>query len=135
MKDIRTIDKKRLELSEIQHHFSVDNYLELVKIVTNLIDEGILISIKSSKLNGKKPALYNRYNIIKKEEDTSKYIDELVYKLNIHLDKTYYMRNIDKYKKDRKIILSLSKFLDEKIELLNTKVAVNERSFQMWGIE
>ena len=35
----------------------------------------------------------------------------------------------------RKIILSLSKFLDEKIELLNTKVAVNERSFQIWGRE
>ncbi|MFD3156897.1 Wadjet anti-phage system protein JetD domain-containing protein [Haloimpatiens sp. FM7330] len=135
MKDLRNLSKKRIELHEIQKYLNVKDYLELVKIITTLINDGVLKPIKRSKLNGKKPALHNRYSIIQEDEDNSKYVEELSYGLNIRLDKTYYMKNIEKYKKDRAFVLALSKFLDEKIELLKTQTSVNERSFQIWGRE
>ncbi|OFI05969.1 hypothetical protein CLOACE_13500 [Clostridium acetireducens DSM 10703] len=135
MKDLRNLNKKRIEIYEIQEYLQIDDYEKLVEAVIKLINEGVITPIKSSKQNGKKPSLFNRYNIEKKEEDNSKYINELCYKLNIILDKTYYMKNIDKYKRDRNYVIKLSKFLDEKQELLNTEVSANERSFQIWGRE
>lgn len=135
MKDLRKLDKKRIELYEIQKYFQIDDYEELVETIVKLIEEDIITPIKNSRLNGKKPALYNRYNIVKIEEDYSKYIDELSYKLNVYLDKNYYMKNIDRYKNDREYVNLLNKFLNEKMELLKTEVSVNERSFQIWGRE
>lgn len=135
MKDLRKFGRKRIDLYELQQYLDIKDYLQLVEIITKLINEEILRPVKSSKLNGKKPALYNRYRIVEKQEDNSKYLDELSYGLNIRLDKSYYVKNINKYKKDRKFILVFSRFLDEKIDLLNTQTAVNERSFQIWGRE
>ena len=135
MKNLRNFNKKRIDIDELQQYLNIEYYIELVNVVTNLINEEVILPIKSSKLNGKKPALYNRYNIIYAKEDNSKYTQELSYGINIKLDKTYYMKNIEKYKEDRNFILSLSKFLDERIDLLSTEVAANERSFQIWERE
>ncbi len=135
MKNLKNLNKKRIDIDELQQYLNISDYMELVSVVSNLINEEVIIPIKSSKLNGKKPALYNRYTVVDAKEDNTKFTQELSYGINIKLDKTYYMKNIDKYKQDRKFILSLSKFLDERIELLNTEVAANERSFQIWERE
>ncbi|MCB2288286.1 DUF2220 domain-containing protein [Clostridium sp. CS001] len=135
MKNLRNLNKKRLDIDELQQYLNISDYMELVNVMTSLVNEEVILPIKSSKLNGKKPALYNRYNIVDAKEDNSKFALELSYGINIQLDKTYYMKNIDKYKEDMGFILSLSRFLDEKVELLNTQVSANERSFQIWGRE
>ncbi|MCB2312239.1 DUF2220 domain-containing protein [Clostridium tagluense] len=135
MKDLKNLNKKRIDIDELKQYLNISNYMELVNVVINLINDEVIIPIKSSKLNGKKPALYNRYTVVEENEDNTKFIQELSYGINIKLDKTYYLKNIDKYKEDRKFILSLSKFLDERLNLLNTQVAANERSFQIWERE
>ncbi|MFT5875341.1 MAG: hypothetical protein ACI8WT_004324 [Clostridium sp.] len=135
MKNLRTLNKKRIDIDELQQYLNISEYIELASAVTNLINDEVIMPIKSSKLNGKKPALYNRYTIIDEKEDISMYTSELSYGINIGLDKTYYIKNIDRYKDDRKFILSLSKFLDKRMILLNTQVSANERSFQIWERE
>ncbi|MCB2299043.1 Wadjet anti-phage system protein JetD domain-containing protein [Clostridium tagluense] len=135
MKDLKNLNKKRIDIDELQQYLNISNYMELVDVVINLINEEVILPVKSSKLNGKKPALYNKYTVVEEKEDNTKYTQELSYSINIKLDKTYYMKNIDKYKEDRKFILSLSKFLDERLNLLKTQVAANERSFQIWERE
>lgn len=135
MKNLRDLNKRRINIDEMQQYLNIEDYIELANVVKNLINEEVILPIKSSKLNGKKPALYNRYTIIDEKQDNSKYIQELSYGINIQLDKTYYMKNIDKYKEDRKFILSLSRFIDERIDLLTIEVAANERSFQIWERE
>jgi len=135
MKNLRNLNKKRIDIDELRQYLNITEYIDLAASVTNLINDNIIIPIKSSKLNGKNPSLYNRYTIIDVEEDNSKFTSELSYALNIHLDKTYYIKNMDKYKADRKFVLSLSNFLDHRINLLNIQVAANERSFQIWERE
>ncbi|MBZ9607724.1 DUF2220 domain-containing protein [Clostridium estertheticum] len=135
MKNLRDFNKKRIDIDELQQYLNIEDYMELAKVVRNLINEEVILPIKSSNLNGKKPGLYNRYTIIDAKQENSKYTQELSYGINVRLDKTYYMKNIGKYKEDRNFILSLSRFLDERIDLLNTEVAANERSFQIWERE
>lgn len=135
MKNLRNLNKKRIGINEIQQYLELENYIELVNVVTSLIDKELLLPIKSSKLNGKNPALYNRYCIVDVKQDNSMYIQELSYGINILLDKTYYMKNIDRYKEDRNYIFLLSRFLDDQTDLLNTQVSANERSFQIWERE
>ncbi|MGH4050166.1 MAG: Wadjet anti-phage system protein JetD domain-containing protein [Clostridium sp.] len=135
MKDLRNLNKKRIDIDELRQYLNISEYIELARTVANLINDEVIMPIKSSKLNGKKPALYNRYTIIDEKEDISMYISELSYGINIRLDKTYYIKNIDRYKDDRKFILSLSNFLDTQMILLNTQVSANERSFQIWERE
>ena len=135
MKDIRTLDKKKIELKDIEGFYKVYEYKELYEKVLELIDLNILEPIKSSKLNGKSPALHIRYKVIKKSEDNTEYINELNFDLNINLNINYYISNIEKYKEHREYILALSKFLDFKMDLLETQVSMNERSFQIWARE
>ncbi|MCB2356724.1 Wadjet anti-phage system protein JetD domain-containing protein [Clostridium estertheticum] len=135
MKNLRNLNKKRIDIDELQQYLNIIDYIKLTEVVTALISDEIIMPIKSSKLNGKQPSLYNRYSIIDEKEDLSEYTHELSYGINIYLDKTYYIKNIDRYKDDRKFILSLSNFLDESINLLNTQVSANERSFQIWQRE
>ncbi|MBU3216017.1 DUF2220 domain-containing protein [Clostridium estertheticum] len=135
MKNLRNFNKKRIDIDELQQYLNIIDYMKLTEVVTTLISDEVIMPIKSSKLNGKQPSLYNRYSIIDEKEDLSEYTQELSYGINIHLDKTYYIKNIARYKEDRKFILSLSKFLNESINLLNTQVSANERSFQIWQRE
>ncbi|MBU3191539.1 DUF2220 domain-containing protein [Clostridium bowmanii] len=135
MKNLRNLNKKRIDIDELQQYLNIIDYIELTEVVRTLTHDEIIMPIKSSRLNGKQPSLYNRYSIIDESEDTSVYTQELSYGINIRLDKTYYIKNIDRYKDDRKFIHSLSKFLDESIDLLNTQVSANERSFQIWQRE
>ncbi|HEY8889673.1 MAG TPA: Wadjet anti-phage system protein JetD domain-containing protein [Clostridium sp.] len=135
MKNLRTLNKKRIDIDELQQFLNIIGYIDFANTVTNLVIDNVILPIKSSKLNGKNPSLYNRYTIIALKEDNSKYTQELSYTMNIHLDKTYYIKNIDKYKDDRVFVLALSRFLDESINLLNTQISANERSFQIWQRE
>ena len=47
----------------------------------------------------------------------------------------YYYKNVDIYEIDREYITKLSEFLKNNKEQLNTRVSLNERSFQIWQKE
>jgi len=69
MKNLRNLNKKRIDIEEIQQYLDIENYIELVNAITNLINKEIILPIKSSKSNGKNPALYNRYSILNEKQD------------------------------------------------------------------
>ena len=135
MKLANKIRKKKVDLEEIKKIYKIDEYLKLYELITDMINNKEIIPIKSSGGNGKRPALYNRYFIIRPEEDNSKLIDEINYKFNINMDMSYYRNHIEKYKEHRKYLIQLNEFLQNNSELLNTTVSMNERSFQIWGRE
>lgn len=135
MKDLRKLNKKRIDTVEMQKYLGIEDYLEFASIVKDLEGKKVISPVASSKGNGKRPALYNRYNILQEEIDYSKYIEELHYGLDIRLNKTYYLKNLEKYIEDRDYVLSLSRFLKKHPEGIETELAVNERSFQVWGKE
>lgn len=132
---LQKISKNKITLDELEKLYKVNNYNELYQIVINLVENKKIKIIKSSKTNGKNPALYNRYTIVREENDYSKYIEELDYKIIPKLDVAYYRRNIERYKEDRKYILLLNDFLKNYEELLEIRISQKERSFQIWQEE
>ncbi len=135
MKSIRALQKKKVTLDEISNFYKIEEYRLLYEKVKQDIEEGIMIPIKSSKLNGKKPALYHAYKVIPLEEDYSMYEHEMMYSFNPLIDLSYYRKNMAQYVKDRGYIKQLSYFLDHTEGALEEPISMNERSFEIWGRE
>lgn len=131
----KNINKLKVSLEELEKLYKVNDYLKLKDIIIELIDTEQIKPIKASGLNGKKPALFTMYRIIAKKEIRSDIIDELNYKLHPLLQLEYYYKNVDIYEIDREYITKLSEFLKNNKEQLNTRVSLNERSFQIWQKE
>lgn len=134
MKDIRKIEKNKVDILEIKNYYKLEYYQEVYEKINYLIKEGIISPIKSSKTNGKSPQLYNRYRIIKEKNETD-YTYEILNKINHKLDISKYIKNQNLYEKYRQDILMLSDFLDKNIYKLEKKISINERSFQIFGRE
>lgn len=135
MKDLRKLNIKKISLEEIKSFYNIKEYEDLNKMICFLIEESIISPVKASKTNGMKPALYNKYFIIKEKEDLSEFRNEINYVLNPLINTAYYIKNMDKYKNDRHYILKLSRFLDKNINRLEKSISKNERSFQIWQEE
>ena len=135
MKSIRSLQKKKVTLDEISKFYKIEEYRLLYEQIKQDIEQGIIVPIKSSKLNGKKPALYHTYKVIPLEEDYSMYESEMAYELNGLMDLSYYRKNMSQYVKDRVYIKQLSHFLDYEKDALKEAVSMNERSFEIWGRE
>ena len=127
--------KKKIELKVIESYYQLDNYLELYQLVEKAVQQGILIPIKSSGSNGKKPALPKSYRIQKVIENEQTLKDELLYLLHPKLNQDYYLRHLSQYSKDRDAILKLSYFLTNQASELEYATTINERSFQIWQKE
>lgn len=135
MRNIIDFDKNKITLEELQTFYRLTNYMELTEKVYELIEKGQIAPIKNSKLNGKKPALYQAYRIQRISKDNSKLVEELTYQLLPMLGNDYYLRNIETYRKDRLFVLQLNDYLKDKRDNLLDSVSYNERSFEIWGRE
>jgi hypothetical protein len=135
MKDIRSLNKKKIALSEIEEFYKYDEYKTLYKEVIKLIDTGVIKPVKSSGHNGKSPALPLSYKVQMEDEDNTALFDEIKFKLSTKFDTGYYMRNIDKYKYDRQYILALNDYLANQTDKIKNRISINERSFEIWGRE
>lgn len=135
MKSIRNSGKKKITLDEISKMYKLNDYHSLVDFIMDKIEAGFIEPIRNSGTNGKTPALYNRYRIIDLEVNNNEYENELMFNLHSSLEIDYYLKNINKYKEDRKYILQLSNYISNRKELLNEPVSINERSFEIWNRE
>ncbi|MGY5239438.1 Wadjet anti-phage system protein JetD domain-containing protein [Clostridium tertium] len=125
----------KITLDELADIYKIENYSELKDIVLKLIKHEKIKIIKSSGTNGKKPALYNKYTVIKEKEDNSIYLEELNYKIIPEIDVSYFKKNIEKYKENRRYILKLNEFLKDNKDELQNRISQKERSFQIWQEE
>ncbi len=135
MKSIRNSGKKIITLDEISKVYKLRDYHSLVDFIMGKIESELIEPVKSSGINGKNPALYNKYRIIDLKVDNTEYENELMFNIHPSLKIDYYLRNINKYKEDRKYILQLSNYISKHKNLLNEPVSINERSFEIWNRE
>lgn len=135
MRKITDFSKNRIAIEELQEFMKVSNYSDLVELVYDMTGQGLIIPIKNSGLNGKKPALYQAYRISRVPKDYSAFQEELMYQLVPMLKNDYYMSNMEAYLKDRLFVMALNNFLREHKEALAEAVSYNERSFEIWGRE
>ncbi len=127
--------KRKVQLTEIILQHSKLDYLQLYQYILSEIEKGRLKPIKASKLNGKKPALYNAYWRLEEEVDYSDIIEEMTYQISPLLDMSSYKTKPEKYLSDREKIQSLSNYLVKKKECLKILETMNERSFEIFHKE
>lgn len=73
------MSKKKITLDEVLKPVIHEDYLEQVAYVHKLIKAGTLKPMKSSRGNGKSPALALKYWLIEEDQDYSAYKEELAY--------------------------------------------------------
>jgi hypothetical protein len=134
MKEIKRFPRNKITLEELQEYYHIEEYNQLVEQVNLLIDRNSIEPIKSSHFNGKKPRLYRVYRIIQDKPNYEPWQNELRY-LVPELNGDYYLRHLDKYDKDRTSILKLNRYFMESKEKLSSEIAINERSFEIFGRE
>lgn len=127
--------QKRITLEEIKSLYRITEYPALAALIKTLLEENRIKPVIASRTNGKTPALYNAYHIIRERKDYSGLIGEMKFHLSPLLDNAYYLKNPEKYIQDRNMVLQLSQYLTECRDSLDTPVSINERSFEIWGRE
>ncbi|MBP1917706.1 Wadjet anti-phage system protein JetD domain-containing protein [Youngiibacter multivorans] len=130
---IEKYQKKTIELSDIILNSS-ESYEEVADTLRILVAENSLAPVKASGLNGRRPALFNRYKMIVKKKD---YAEALVSIKMLHpkFDHQYYLDHPDLYLALEEEIEALSSFLWKRPEELLHPMSVNERSFSIFGKE
>lgn len=112
------------------------DYECFAKEVGELVRKNVIRPVKSkqSGMNGRIPPLYNKYRIVRIENDYAETLEEIKL-LNPRLNIGGYLVNPALYGKHRKIIGKLSEYLWSQGELLNEPMSQNERSYSVWGFE
>lgn len=135
MNKISDFPKNKITIGELQEYLKIPNYNELADSVYSLVEKKLLAPINNSGLNGKKPALYQNYRILRTQKDYQSSREELLYHLVPMLKNDYYLSNPEAYQKDRPFVLLLNDFIKEHNECLKAAASYNERSFEIWGRE
>lgn len=130
---IENYPKKIIELSEIINQ-SKNSYEEMAETIRCYVEEGFLLPVKSSGLNGRRPALYNKYKILKPEKDHRESFEKIKL-LHGRFDHQYYLTHPEQYERISEEIEALSSFLWSRSEELLEPMSINERSFSIFGKE
>jgi hypothetical protein len=126
--------KTILTETELQQVIKETDYSLFRHVVEKLVDEGILVPVKSAGLNGRLPPLFNKYRLIKPKEDFAEYL-EAIRHLNPALNISGYLKRPELHKKHREIVEGLSRYLWYSVGLLEEPMSRKERSFSVWGRE
>lgn len=120
--------------SELQKISREGDYLLFHGGVEELVEKGLLKPVKASGSNGRIPPLYNKYRIIKPQEDYREY-PECIRRLNPELNIAAYLKRPELYIKHLEIVEGLSRYLWYGAGLLEKPMSRKERSFSIWGRE
>jgi hypothetical protein len=127
--------KQKISLEQLLEPCKKLSYEKQAQKILEQIENGDLVPIKNSPLNGKKPALYTRYWKMLPEENYEKEKEELLFQTHPKIDTGFYLRNPDVYRKERKAVRALHAFFSDRKESLQIPVSKNERCFEIWGYE
>lgn len=126
--------KNTISDEELQQIFRESDYNLFHTEVEKLVESGVLSPVKSSKTNGRLPPLFNKYRIIKPQEDNTGYL-ESVRRLNPVLNISGYLQRPELYKKHLEMVEGISRYLWFAQDLLKMPMSRKERSFSVWGRE
>lgn len=131
---ILNFSNKLISLEQLTKMADKKHYQELAEMLLRYIEEGLLTPVKSSQMNGRRPALYNKYRINLPGIDYTDALKEIKL-LHPKFDHAKYAAQPESYMKFKTEIDALSLFLWNNEALLKEPLSINERSFQIWGVE
>ncbi len=110
------------------------SYAQGVDYIENEVAKGRLVPIKSSGLNGKRPALYQRYRKVKQKKDMAPLVAKADRLIEPPLSAAFYKKHPAQFSKDESMIVDLQHWLSIH-EDPPEEVSCNERSFEIFGQE
>ncbi len=125
---------KRCSLEDISQKKNLE-YGELCRYIYDRIADGSIKPVKSSGLNGKKPALYQEYWLVEKQKDYSDIYDEIRFRLAAEIKPDYYLAHPEEYQRDREYVIALSEYIKGGLLDRDVTMSKNERSFDIWKRE
>ena len=96
--------------TELQKIAREGDYLLFHRGIEEMIKSGLLSPVKASGSNGRIPPLFNKYRIIKPQEDYAEYV-ESIRRINPLLNISAYLQRPGLYKKHCNIVEGLSRYL------------------------
>lgn len=127
--------KSKLYLTSIEKEHPDMLYEELYAYVRELIDAGKLAPVKSSRTNGRKPALPLVFWKYEEEKNYDSVYSELNFSIHPSLNTEYYRSHPERYEEDAEQVRLLSDYLECNSSLLSVKETMNERSFEIFRKE
>jgi len=126
---------KKISLEQLLEESGLENYPDQYRYVCSKIQEHKLLPVKSSSLNGKKPALHLSYWLVEEAPDDQEQEEELKFQMSPMIRTDYYLKHPEVFRREAKWVRLLNRFFlgPGYGELL--PVSLNERSFQIWGRE
>lgn len=126
--------KTMLTETELQRVVGARDYSLLHRAVEDMVADGLLAPVKSSKLNGRLPPLYNKYRVIKPKEDFAEQFKS-IRRLNPALNIAGYLKRPELFRKHQEVVEGLSRYLWHSPGSLEQPMSRKERSFSVWGRE
>ncbi|OZM56438.1 hypothetical protein CIB95_11730 [Lottiidibacillus patelloidae] len=133
-KKLLSFKTKTITIEQLMKLAGDVDYNEFATTINEYVAENLLEPVNASRTNGRRPSLYNKYRINKPKEDYSTALDEIKL-LHPNFNHSKYAKQPAMYVKYKKEIELLSQFFWEQEDLLKQPMSMNERSFQIWGIE
>ena len=113
-------------------------YRAFAAVIDSFCDKGLISPMKASGLNSRNPSLYKKYRVLinTRKQLSEEHMQELQ-SLHPKLDKGFYFKNPDEYRKDRDYVLMLSDYLldSNQNNTLKYRCTMNERSFEIFNNE
>ncbi|WP_366922098.1 DUF2220 family protein [Metallumcola ferriviriculae] len=129
-----SLKHKRITVDGMMQLAGPMEYEDFAALVYQYVEENILAPVKSAGKNGRRPSLYNKYWIVKPESDYSTALEEIKL-LHPWFDHSKYAKHPEMYVRYKREIDLISNFLWENADRLKEPMSMNERSFQIWGME
>lgn len=132
---------KKIPLEQLLRESKAETYREQYQYVRMLIEKQRILPVKSSPLNGKKPALHQNYWLVDEVPDYEKLMEELKFHILPIIKTDYYLNHPEVYQTEKKWVRLLNRYFSgQSLESMPAPVetryvSLNERSFQIWGRE
>jgi len=133
---------KKISLEQLIRESRAEEYAEQYRYICGLIEQQKIMPVKSSSLNGKKPALYQKFWLLEDVPDYTEEMEELQFHMSPIIRTDYYLNHLDVYREERKWVMLLNRYFLEQPAVKGKAaaepadvVSLNERSFQIWGRE
>lgn len=126
-------------MERVSNHLHTTQYTAIAEEIQRMTRDGELDPVKTSKTNGRTPALFNRYREpvpdFAPPETQREEREEFTWCLTPPISHSYYSNHPERYHAERRYVLQLSDYLKHRADRLARRISLRERCFEIWQFE
>ena len=120
-------------MERVSNHLHTTQYTAIAEEIQRMTRDGELDPVKTSKTNGRTPALFNRYREpvpdFAPPETQREEREEFTWCLTPPISHSYYFNHPERYHAERRYVLQLSDYLKHRADRLARRISLRERCF------